>query len=598
MALPAAHSRFRLAAAAMFVVTFLAHARSIPYPFSDFDDFGFVLQVEGYRGLAPDNIAWDFSHFNLGHYQPLTYLSYGLDYALWGLSAPAMHTTNILLHAINAVLVLWLAAIIFAKAGAASEKTSTLLAAAAAALFFGLHPLRVESVAWITERRDVLSGLFLFLTAIFYLRAHTPGETTIARPRLYWLAVALLLLSLLSKAWGMTFFVVAMVLDVYPLRRLSPIPWQWRAPALRVLAEKIPFAILGLVFAVVASLAQSHDTGTVKTLAEWGVVERLVQASYGLFFYLEKTLIPTGLAALYELPLSINPAEPRFIAAYIALALLTVALFVARRRTGLLAAVVCYLIVVSPVLGLFQSGIQIVADRYSYLACVPWVIAAGWLCGQLFDSSHSASRRRGVIAGVALVSGLLIAATWQQTGFWSTTEATFRRALDTGSDGPLVRRYLGKQIEQRGDRAGALAQYDISVKLDPAAGESWLAIGNVQRDAGNLTASAAAYRRAIETLRNPWEAYVGLGLIAMRTENLPDAAAAFRAAITQVERADQPPQLPGGGGLPYLLLAGVLDMSGDRAGSRDMLRRAAAYPRVREQALALLADMDAEDRGR
>src|SRR4051812_21592681 len=227
--------------------------------FVDWDDGQLLFQNSNYRGLDWPHIRWMFSTFYMGHYQPLTWTTFGLDYLLWGLDPFGYHLTNLVLHCANALLFYFVALrlLLLAGRGVDAHRVSGLyLATALAALLFALHPLRVESVAWITERRDVLSGLFFLATLYCYLQG--AERSTARRP---WMAAAVIfyLLSLLSKAAGMALPIVLVVLDFYPLRRLAS--GRWRAPeARRVWLEKIPFVILALVFGVVALLAQ-RDAG-------------------------------------------------------------------------------------------------------------------------------------------------------------------------------------------------------------------------------------------------------------------------------------------------------------------------------------------------
>src|SRR5262245_53226224 len=225
----------------IFVVTFIAFIPALNAGFSRYDDHGVLLEVTGWRGLAPSNLAWDFTTTNMGHYQPLTYVSFGIEHSLWGLeSARPYHLTSVLVHCTGAVLLYALAMRLLAAARLREPRASPALATpgppdwpiilggAAAALFWSVHPLRVESVAWITERRDVLSGCFLLLATLAYLRAFPPASVRTVSREWYWLSVGLLLLSLLCKAWGMTFFVVLFILDLYPLRRVpASRPWHW-----------------------------------------------------------------------------------------------------------------------------------------------------------------------------------------------------------------------------------------------------------------------------------------------------------------------------------------------------------------------------------
>lgn len=593
----------------IFLITAAAFARSAWGGFIDFDDFAILFKVDGYRGLALHNLAWDFSVFQMGHFQPLTWISYGIEFLIWGLDpktgAPGFHLTNVLLHAANAVLVYFLAIRLMTAAGwpAANDTLNTprsvLLGAGAAALFFSLNPLRVESVAWITERRDVLSTFFLVLAALSYLRAFTPGSVKASSPGAYWLVVGLLLLSLLSKSWGMSFFVIVTILDIYPLRRLPADPRRWRnARSRAVLVQKLPLAVLGIAALIIAGLAQSSLPGTTKSLEEWSVGERLVQSVFGLYFYVVKTFVPINLCALYDFPVKLDPLEPRFVIAYAAVLGGAVILWMSRRQApALLAAGVCYAVTVAPVLGFFQSGIQFVADRYSYVSCIGWAVLVGAGVAWLLRERATRARTRVLVgAGALVVCGVFAVGTWRQTYYWKDALYLWQHALEVGWDGPTVRQYLAYQLNTHQDIEGAEAQYRISIEMNPNQGGALYPYGNILRDRGDYAGAEQAYIRAAGCMADPWRACTALGLLYLNHLDRPDDAVnVLRAGIRDIEKPGR--KGPAAGGQPYFLLAGALYELGDLKGCRDNLRIAAKEDDTREQAQRRLAEVEAELRG-
>src|SRR5262245_9417533 len=209
------------------LITFVVFSPALRNGFVNWDDFETIVENQNIRGFTWSLLRWMFTTFHLGHYQPLSWLSFSLDYLLWGLEPFGYHLTNILLHSANAVLFYFVSRRLLALAAPSINAVVLHLAAGFSALIFASHPLRVESVAWATERRDVLSGFFLLLTVLSYLKA-VSAETD---PRSWrsWITVAVVLyvLSLLSKASGMTLPLVLLVLDVYPLRRLGGGAGRW-----------------------------------------------------------------------------------------------------------------------------------------------------------------------------------------------------------------------------------------------------------------------------------------------------------------------------------------------------------------------------------
>ena len=252
-------------------VTLLAFLPALRGGFVTWDDDWNFLNNLNYRGLGPGQLRWMFTTFLGGPYQPLTWLSFGLDYTLWGMNPARYHLVNLLLHAVNAGLFYALALRLLRLAVPPPAEESPLRRGAVfAALLFAVHPLRVESVAWITERRDVLSGAFYLAAVLYYLRAvcdAVPGP----RRRGLWPALAFFCAALLSKAIGVGLAFVLLALDVYPLRRLPLSPKTWLSPESRpVLAEKLPFLALGLAAGLVGLFGQ-QSSAVVLGLSQFGL---------------------------------------------------------------------------------------------------------------------------------------------------------------------------------------------------------------------------------------------------------------------------------------------------------------------------------------
>ncbi|HWN80905.1 MAG TPA: hypothetical protein VNM87_02300, partial [Candidatus Udaeobacter sp.] len=367
----------RAAAVLVFAVVFLAFLRCLGSGFVDWDDTDNFLRNPSYRGVGAEQIRWMFTTFHMGHFQPLTWLTLGLDYT-WakallgdGMDARAYHFTNVLLHATNAVLFTFVALRLLA-AGTAAPGPALIYAAAFAGLFFGAHPMRVESVAWVTERRDLLSSFFFLASILCYL--HWLGRGRNRDPRAYALTLGCFVLGLLSKVSVVVLPMVLLVIDVFPLRRTRTEGWR------RLLVEKAPFFGLSLVFGLIASIGQARHHW-LYTLDQHPPAARIAQSFYGLAFYVWKTVLPVGLLPIYEMHFPVNPLDPRFVVAAILVVLAAAGIFVARRRLpGLAAAAVAYVIVLAPVIGIAQNGSQEVADRYSYVSCMGWaILAAGAL---------------------------------------------------------------------------------------------------------------------------------------------------------------------------------------------------------------------------
>src|SRR5256884_3092564 len=406
------------------LVTVAAFLPALQNQFVSWDDDENFLDNPHYRGLGWSQLHWMWTTHQ-GHYIPLTWMTLGLDYLLWGMNPVGYHLTSLLLHAANAVVFFFVVRRILTLALPSPSERGHALAVSAgfAALVFAIHPLRVESVAWVTERRDVLSGLFCLSAILVYLRACERG----ARGRgWYWLSVAVCGCALLSKSMVVNLPVVLLILDVYPLRRLGGAIGWWSEPARRVYVKKIPFVLLAATASAIAVMAQSSVHAAL-SLAQLSVPGRLAISAYGVSFYLWKMVVPLNLSPLYERPLTLNPSAMPFVLSYgLVLALTAIVLALRRRAPGLLSVWFAYVVVLLPVLGIFQNGPQIAADRYTYLAGLGWATLAG---AGLFSCWRTLRRSRtgtpttlalaGTVTSVVVTFGIL---TWNQVQVWHDSE--------------------------------------------------------------------------------------------------------------------------------------------------------------------------------
>ncbi|HUG36258.1 MAG TPA: tetratricopeptide repeat protein [Candidatus Limnocylindrales bacterium] len=454
-----------LPATVVAAVTLLTFLPSLGHGFVNWDDDENFLWNPHYRGLGWAQLRWMATAVQQGVYVPIAWLTLGLDHVLWGMNPAGYHLTSVVLHSTNAVL-LYLVARRLLAAGlgtARDAEPSIRLGASVAALLFAVHPLRVESVVWITERRDVVVGLFTLLTVLAYLRAVRRGERGRLHAGWYGAALAGFALALLSKAIVVALPVALLALDVYPLRRAEAVSdlRPRRRRMLGLVLEKLPF--LALAAAVSAlTLAILSSRGLLASRDDLGIAQRLALSAHALVFYLEKTLVPWALSPLYTLFHPIVPASPRYLAPAVVIALLTAVVVAARGRwpAGLVTWV-AYVALVLPVLGFFHSGPQAAADRYTYLAGMAWAVLGGagvaWSC--LAVQAGRAPARLGrlaVGAAVALIAGLA-ALTVLQVRVWhdSVSLWTHAAAVEPESDIPIF--YLGWALTdaRRFDEAGA-----------------------------------------------------------------------------------------------------------------------------------------------
>jgi len=344
------------------------------------------------------------------------------------------------------------------------------LGSAVAALFFALHPLRAESVAWATERRDVLASLFFLLTILMYLKA--AEHEGLERRRFQVGSVACFLLALLSKSIVMTLPFVLVLLDIYPLRRLE-VRWKmWQdASARRVLKEKLPYLAIGLAGAITSYWAvASHHYLT--DMTKFGWPGRFAIAGYSLWFYFEKTFLPISLSPLYELPAVIDPLEPRFLLSGVAVVGVTAVLLTVHRwwPAGL-AAWIYYGLILGPVSGVAHSGYQLAHDRYSYLSCLGWALLVGAAAGTLARAAATGAVRPLLIRGAAAVAALWIVGlatlSWYQIQVWRDTETLWRFAVESDPSCSVCQSNLGTSLQHRHLPALAKDRYDLALRLRP-----------------------------------------------------------------------------------------------------------------------------------
>jgi tetratricopeptide (TPR) repeat protein len=450
------------------LVTFAVFSPALWNQFVDWDDQVNFLTNNDYRGLGWTHLRWMFTSFLMGQWIPLTWMTLGLDYTLWGMKPLGYHLTNLLLHAANAAVFFLVARRLLTRASPSVPGPTLTAGAGAAALFFALHPLRAESVAWVTERRDLLSGLFFLLTVLTYLAARDVESERGRR----WTALSILCYALacLSKSMVVTLPAILLLLDVYPLRRLHL--GQWRTAAARALiVEKAPYFGLAAFTAIMAVWAQqaNHYLTSLESLT---VFERGPLALFSLAFYASKTVLPVGLSPLYELPARINPLEARFALSVAAVIMVSVGVTVVARRWMALPAVwIAYAISVAPVSGILHNGHQLAHDRYSYLSCLPLALLFGGAMAAALVAVRTrvirpSVARMAAASGVAWLIGLSFM-TWHQVKVWHDNDTLWRYALDADPECAICHSNLGVSLYNRRILDLAMERFERSIALRP-----------------------------------------------------------------------------------------------------------------------------------
>ncbi|HEX3865946.1 MAG TPA: tetratricopeptide repeat protein [Gemmatimonadaceae bacterium] len=539
------------------LATVLTFAPALRDGFVSWDDAKNFLDNPHYRGLGLSHLEWMWTTFHLGHYVPLSWMTLGLDYTLWGMNPAGYHATSVALHAANAVLVYFVARHLFSaprpSTNAQPPAAEITVPAAFAALAFALHPLRVESVVWITERRDTLSLLWYLSSLLAYLEYVAMAPVPAAGRRWYWTSLAMFVCALLSKGTSVTLPAVIALVNVYPLRRVSLDNWN-SASVRRLLVELAPFAALSAAFSVL-SIAALHPP------AQLGIADKLAVSAYSLAFYLWKTLIPSGLSPLYEMPVHVDPAAARFVAGYIGCIAVAAIAWIARRRwPAVTAAIITFVWITLPMLGLVQNGPQIAADRYTYHSAPALAMLASAVLFAAVPIGTIAKRVTG--SAVLLV---LAALTWTQTSIWHDSSSLWSRVLAEDSNSAVghsamaallygegrvdegleeSRRALaispnyaeahndfGFGLARKGQDAEAADEYRAALSLSPVNDEALNNLGIVMARHGQFDGAVDSFRRALEINPDYAEAHINWGNTLVRANRPDEAIAHYEAAV-------------------------------------------------------------------
>lgn len=452
----AAPGRRAAGAAAAALAAALVFAPSLAHGWVNWDDDVLILGNPLLKPFGPGLVRWAFANAPAGAYQPLAFLSWGALAAAGGFDPRVYHAASVLLHALAAALA-FLAARRLLELAAPRRPGEPEWALDAGALFaalaFAVHPLRVESVSWAAELRDPLSGALWLGALLAYLRAREPRRP----PRSLAPACALFAAACFAKAIAVTLPLVLLIVDAWPLRR-------WPAECAR---EKLPMLGLAAALGGVAVAAQRGARASA-TWADHPLSARLAQTAYALVFYARKTLWPAGLSPIYELRPPLDPLEPRFVAAAAAvLAFAAWAWSERRARPWWAAAGAASAVVVLPVGGLFQSGSQLVADRYSYLAALPWALLAG---AGLRAALRTRRRAAAAAAAVGVVAALAAAGVVQQE-HWRDSTSLWTRALSVDPRSGTALLGLGTTLAGSGRYAEAEALFARAEDGEPGCAE-------------------------------------------------------------------------------------------------------------------------------
>ena len=507
------------------------------FDFVNLDDDQYVYASPATQlGLSRAGIVRAFTGSQVGNWHPLTTLSFMLDWTLFGANAGGYHVHNVILHA-AAVVLLFLAL---------RRMTGALWPSALAAALFAIHPLRAESVAWVSERKDVLSGVYFALALLAY-------DYYVTRPGLlrYSLVFLFMAMGLMSKAMLVTLPMILLLLDYWPLKRFQFLPatgsrnnawsWkQWRGRAGPLLIEKIPLFSLSAGFALITahlSLSASRAVAVVP------LPVRLAMAPISCVTYLVQMFYPFNLAAHYPFPEN-GPPAARVLTACLVLLMVSGAVIACfRKYPYLLTGWLWYLVTLLPVIGLVPGGNQLMADRYTYITQIGLYVALVWLAADI-SASWPWRAWLGVGASVPLIAGLMAIA-WNQTSYWCDSITLWRHALSCTSGNDIAHQHLANALVDKSNaeaskmeyqEAGAEMQearqhFEEALRIMPRNFVALVDLGNLLTDQGDAADAIPLYQRALQVNPDFAAAYYDLGNALREKGNRDAAIASYLKAI-------------------------------------------------------------------
>ncbi|MCU0582332.1 MAG: tetratricopeptide repeat protein [Syntrophales bacterium] len=532
------------------LVTLVVFWQVRDHEFINLDDEQYVTRNPHVRGgLTAGGLAWAFTTTHASNWHPLTWLSHMLDSQLFGMNAAGHLLVNLLFHVANALLVFLVL----------NRMTQALWQSAAVAFLFALHPLHVESVAMVAERKDVLSTFFLLLTLwAYWVYSRSPGIARMIP------VVALFALGLLSKPMIVTLPFVLLLLDYWPLGRYlaseRPVPHPLPAPGSEspgkkkkqkkkqtaegppappvrkkshaavpwaLVTEKIPLFVLTILSSIVTFHAQQKG-GAMSPLDDIPLMKRMGNALIAYASYLIKTFFPQGLAVFYPYPASL-PAWQVLGSAALICAITIVAVHFRKRFPYVLVGWLWYLGTLVPVIGIVQVGMQSMADRYTYMPHIGLFIAVVWGIGEL--AGRHASGRKILAAVTGIVFAGLTVATWNQLSYWRNSITLFEHALRVTEQNSLAHLNLGVALNRAGKGSEAAEHYREALRINPNTSGGHFNLANYYSSTGRKDEALLHYREAVRINPRYASAYNNLGLLMMSERRAEEAIPYYRSAV-------------------------------------------------------------------
>lgn len=527
----------RLLALLAGLITFVIYFPALDNGFVSWDDDVYLYKNDHIRHINVEFFRWAFGEVHASNWHPLTWLSHAIDYALWGLNPKGHHLTNNLLHAINTLLVTMLTfklltGIRTSPKGLFADHKALAQVSLVTGLLFGLHPLHVESVAWISERKDLLCAFFYLLSLLAYLRhwRRLPDDSATLRNRDYLLSLIFFALALMSKPMAISLPCVLLMIDWLHGKGLNHKAWR------KVLIFKAPFLALALVSAVVTLLAQKSG-GAITTLATAPLIDRLWVAAYALVAYLQNMVWPADLQPYYVYPKSVQWFSLQYLGSAALIAAVTLAaLFSIRRHRIWAVGWGYYLVTLMPVLGIVKVGGQAMADRYTYLPSIAPFMLLGFFFVWLIDRLFSRSKRENVqiisfFVLTSLLAVVLTGLTQKQIRIWRNGETLWNYQIGYSDQVPLAYKQLGIALFEREEYEEAAKMMSKALSLSPLDPLLLSNLGICYLELGDLDKAAQAVGNALRIEQDNLFALNTLGEIHLARKEYPQASQAFFRAM-------------------------------------------------------------------
>jgi protein O-mannosyl-transferase len=512
---------------ALVIAIFAAYAQVTGFSFLILDDPTYVKNNPFVgKGITLEGIRWAFTSTYAANWHPLTWISHMLDVQLFGRNPGMHHLMNVMMHAANTILLFI----------ALRMMTGALWRSAAVAALFALHPLHVESVAWISERKDVLSAFFWLVTMISY--------SWYARNRnmkRYGLVLFFFLMGILSKPMVVTLPFVLLLLDFWPLGRFQPEPWgktlaaeHGKAPGISrtgwfCVAEKIPFFVLSGISSYITLIAQ-HKGHAIINLEQAGLMARVMNVIIAYVAYIEKAFLPVHLSAYYPY----YPSYPPILVMLsgLLLVLVTVLAFLKRREAPyFMVGWLWFLGTLVPVIGIVQVGTQAMADRYTYVPMTGIFLCLVWLFADVFGKNRYGKPLLAISFIFLLM--VLTLATRNEAAYWKNSEVLFRRAIDVTGNNYLAHYGLGCVLSGKGDINQAVKEYREALKCNPKFIEAYNNLGSALFLKGDEDGAIRCYLAALSLNPHRADIFQNIGAAYYRKGNMRYALIYFRRAVLE-----------------------------------------------------------------